>query len=177
MNKAKIPLDYFQSWSPALFPEGNECLYMLPELFLWFYMLIHVPVENTWFLFLYGGMFFTRMMYCYAVILQLDYFTHQYVLGIYPCINISRFILFLLPVKNLSHLSLSLWRVSLDFSSRKSFVTAPLLCSQWRDRYSRYVLHSTYSPYYNVVHIIEGNCWLSCPSLILEDVFSILFHL
>lgn len=40
-------------------------------------------------------------------------------------INISKFILFLLSVKNMSQLSDSLFRVSLDFSPRKTFVTTP----------------------------------------------------
>lgn len=83
-------------------------------------------------------------------------FIHQYVLGIYPYINISRFILFILLVKNLSQLSDSLLSVSWDFSSLKSSVTTPKRVSQhvfpWLQHYSCYrrklmVFLSLISPY------------------------------
>lgn len=82
------------------------------------------------------------MLCYYTVILQFDFFIHQYVLGIYPYINISRFILFLLPVKNLNQLSDSLLSIRWDFSPLKSFVTTPKRVKQhmfpWLQHYSCY---------------------------------------
>lgn len=40
---------------------------MLPKLFLCFYMLIHVPIENNMALYLYAYVFFTQMLYYYTV--------------------------------------------------------------------------------------------------------------